>query len=271
MRWSVDNAENVHTAAPDMSGLDNRLQENWLPLMAIADLAGGDVHQTMLAALRVIEAAKTSEEDSLGVRLLSDIRDAFRTDREMLTKELIYALTQNVEKPWARIPPRQAADGPTPRAPAKPFGIRSEDVHPEDADHGKGYKRARFEEAWQRYLPPELPQSSPGNILNRRNPDSEACNRASPSAAVVFGDLRSVQQHRSARMENEDFSHSRSNLHARTDRNPKSGEQNQNRADYGENRAYHANRDGGQQPDRSDTPGVRRQYPRHGLGGRQRD
>jgi Protein of unknown function (DUF3631) len=34
----------------------------------------------------------------------------------------------------------------------KPFGIISTTVHPPGAPHAKGYCRADFEDAWERYL-----------------------------------------------------------------------------------------------------------------------
>jgi putative DNA primase/helicase len=42
-RWAADHAEKIRAARPSMpDGLHDRAQDNWEPLIAIADLAGGD-------------------------------------------------------------------------------------------------------------------------------------------------------------------------------------------------------------------------------------
>jgi putative DNA primase/helicase len=70
----------------------------------------------------------------------------------MPTKTLITALCMDTERPWATyargepITDRQLAKL------LKPFRIISATVHPPDVPHAKGYRRADFEDAWERYL-----------------------------------------------------------------------------------------------------------------------
>ena len=71
----------------------------------------------------------------------------------VLSRVLVDELTRDPEKPWAEyrrgkpLTQRQLAGL------LAQFGIRSEEIHPEDEPHGKGYKRVRFDELWKRYLP----------------------------------------------------------------------------------------------------------------------
>jgi putative DNA primase/helicase len=227
LRWANDHAESLHTAAPETPArFHNRIRANWRSLLAIAELAGGDAKREAWKAAKAIEGAKTIEQASLGVRLLSDIRDIFDSRLEdgileegILSRVLVAELIADLEKPWAEyrrdkpLTQKQLANL------LADFGIRSEDVHP-DADaeeegvkHGKGYKPSRFEEVFARYLPkkPEKPASDPRN-------------RANPYGTGTSGTFRSAPNARSARTENDDLSHGRSDLRGCADRNADSGE-----------------------------------------------
>ena len=82
--------------------LNDRAQDNWEALLAIADIAGAEwSEKARKAALQFAGA----EEDSLsiGIELLSDIKivlDDARCDK-ITTKDLIEALCADDEAPWA--------------------------------------------------------------------------------------------------------------------------------------------------------------------------
>jgi putative DNA primase/helicase len=60
-RWAQDNAENVRAANPDMpEGIYNREADNLRPLLAIADVAGGEWPE------RARKAAVGSRRPSMG-------------------------------------------------------------------------------------------------------------------------------------------------------------------------------------------------------------
>jgi putative DNA primase/helicase len=76
LRWSIDNAEALKDAEPDMpAGFDNRLGDNWRLLFAIADLAGGEWPEKARQAARVL--SEVADTASIGVRLLADIKTIF--------------------------------------------------------------------------------------------------------------------------------------------------------------------------------------------------
>ena len=91
----------------------------------------------------------------------------------------------------------------------RPFGIISETVHPVGRPHAKGYLRARFEEAWEGYLPGQNPPSQP-------NPDFKACNRASADETGVTRNFQSVQEDNPHALKKGDLSYSHADLHACT-------------------------------------------------------
>jgi hypothetical protein len=84
--------------------------------------------------------------------------DQWKKVKESLADVSVDADTVMVE--WNRpIPlrealPRMAAECDFGRGKRGGFGIQSCDVNLASGGRGKGYKRAQFEEAWTRYLPP---------------------------------------------------------------------------------------------------------------------
>jgi putative DNA primase/helicase len=74
-RWAQDHSNELVDADPDMNGLENRTADNWRPLFAIADAAGGrwPEHARMIASA-VVQAAV---DQSISAQLFADIRWVF--------------------------------------------------------------------------------------------------------------------------------------------------------------------------------------------------
>jgi hypothetical protein len=103
-----------------------------------------------------LSAQREPDEATLGIRLLSDIRDVFGDEGELTTTDLRRLLRELEESPWGGwndgegIRARELANK------LRPYGIKSTDVHEEFEGQRrtrKGYRRADFEDAWSRYLP----------------------------------------------------------------------------------------------------------------------
>jgi Protein of unknown function (DUF3631) len=149
-RWSADNAEALAAAMPELpSGLFNRTRDNWRPLVAIADAAGG--HWPDRACRVAVMLSGSAEDPSLGVQLLSDIREIFGAER-LSSEELCEKLRELEDRPWA-----DGASAINQRELAKllkPFGITPKSVRLSRHHTPKGYTMAQFEDAFARYLPP---------------------------------------------------------------------------------------------------------------------
>lgn len=141
--------------------LDDRAQDSWEPLLAIARLAGG------LWPLRAREAAITVsadrgdvDDESLGIVLLRDIHAALvEPGAELSTSQLLERLWAIELSPWSDIRGRPV----TGRRLAKllrPFGIR-----PERDRAGSRYRWGQFTDAWARYLP-QLTATSAATATN---------------------------------------------------------------------------------------------------------
>jgi hypothetical protein len=160
--------------------------------------------------------------ESTGTDLLADIRRVFDVTPDtdcILSRQLIELLTADPESRWCEwgrdrkpITQKQLASL------LSEFRIISTTVHPADQRHGKGYRRLDFEEVWGRYLPPETPPDVPSS-------PSEACKRASAHETGTSSTFRSVQETKSARIENTNLSNKNAGLHACTLRKPESGDE----------------------------------------------
>jgi putative DNA primase/helicase len=157
-RFAEDCSEKVRQARPPLpNGLNDRAQDNWEPLLAIAMIAGNEwLDIGTKAALKL--SGNKSASQTIGVELLSDIQEIFEKKRldRISTAELIEALCADDEKPWAtynrgfQIKPRQIASK------LKGYGIQSKTIR-NGHDTAKGYEKDQFLESFFRYVasPPE--------------------------------------------------------------------------------------------------------------------
>lgn len=158
-RFSADAGPAIQAARPIIpESLNDRAQDNWEPLLAIADHAGGHwPGRARQAALKI--SGKDTDPPSLSVELLQDIKTAFEERRWLKVKsaDLIEALCEDDMKPWAtysrgqRITPRQLANR-----------LGEYKIQPKSVRLGmtvsKGYERDQFEDAFIRYIPaPDTP------------------------------------------------------------------------------------------------------------------
>ena len=104
-RWAQDNLEALRAHEPAMPAAlpINRTADNWRPLIALADLAGGEwPARARRAALEL--AGLTSLGQTRAVELLQDVRTVFQEDDEagtLSSEEIITALKAMTERPWA--------------------------------------------------------------------------------------------------------------------------------------------------------------------------
>jgi hypothetical protein len=72
-----DNVEKISAADPDMGELSNRRADNWRPLYAIAEVVAGDWPEKVRRSASSAENNKINDDQSIGVQLLSDLRQMF--------------------------------------------------------------------------------------------------------------------------------------------------------------------------------------------------
>ncbi len=154
-RWVADHEVSLSTAdpkAPDT--LHDRAVDNWRPLFAVADLAGGD-WPTLARQIAVGLSGGEAEQDAaIRVQLLMDIKAIFDDVRldQLPSAFICQRLAEKETSPWVEwrqskpITPRQLARQ------LEAFSIRPGTIRIE-VGTAKGYKKEAFKDAWSRYLP----------------------------------------------------------------------------------------------------------------------
>jgi len=157
--WITPHLEVLRDMRPILpDSLSARQQDGCEPLLAVADLAGGDWPELARAALIEILTGEAAEDSSIGTRLLSDIRSVFQHQSfdRMFTVDLLAALC-DMEPQWLEFSYGKALS-----AAALARLLRGFDIAPRKIRMGdrtaSGYFRDWFSDAWTRYLPRQVEQ-----------------------------------------------------------------------------------------------------------------
>jgi hypothetical protein len=160
-RWAADHLAELCAADPEVpSEISDRAADNWRPLLAIADLAGGEWPRRARQAALALSGAEDSQ-DGAREQLLGDIRDAFR-EREVkriFTEDLLADLCAREDRPWREWRHGNCLTAIQLARLLKPFGIRPRSMR-DSGGNAKGYELAAFADAFGRYLPAEPSQPS---------------------------------------------------------------------------------------------------------------
>jgi hypothetical protein len=177
-RWVADNLDVIRRADPEApEQLNDRAADAWSSLFAIAEAIGGEWPARARKASIELNGGEGAE--TVGERLLNDIRDAFlmrKVDR-LTSEDLVAHLNGLDEGPWSEI----NRGGPLTKTNLsnrlKPFKVRSGSIRLNDGRTLKGYHRHAFDDAFARYIPyPPLP-----NVTTSQARDCAA-----------FGDVQNV-------------------------------------------------------------------------------
>ncbi len=177
VRWAADHTETLRAADPEIPGwLHDRAADNWRPLLAIADTAGGDWSTRAREAARRLSGAADPDDGEAGIQLLADLREIFDNNEsdELATATILEELVAREDRPWAEWSRGKPITAHGLARLLKPFG-----VHPHRRENWRGYRRVDFEEAWNRYLEASGRQQ-PGCDADS-GPPSKASSKCHPS------------------------------------------------------------------------------------------
>jgi len=156
--WAQENLDRLRGADPDVpDGLNDREADNWRPLLAIADLAGGSwPERAREAARRLSGVVEDAPEESLQV--LADVREAFREvgEEKLPTSVLLEELNELEESPWAESNRGRGLNANQLAAFLRPFGVKSAPLWVGTGPGGKmlrGYRWKDLKRPFERYLP----------------------------------------------------------------------------------------------------------------------
>ncbi|MGO8958701.1 MAG: DUF3631 domain-containing protein [Streptosporangiaceae bacterium] len=149
-KWAADVADRVGVPWPQMpAGVADRPADVWEPLLMVADIAGGDWPKRAAQACTAFVNGAREDTETVGTRLLGDIRDVFGDADALWTETILERLHALDEAPWGDwygkpLNPRDLAKL------IKPYQAKSRDVR-HDGVVRKGYYRADLLDAWNRY------------------------------------------------------------------------------------------------------------------------
>jgi Protein of unknown function (DUF3631) len=144
-------------------GIEDRNADMWEPLIAVADLAGGDWPERARAAAVTLVTALQDAEPSLGVRLLMDMRTVFEAGgmpAHMRSPAILTELQGIEESPWRDLKGKPLEERGLARL-LRQYGIKSKVVRIGEATQ-RGYAKVDLMDAWERYLP----SISPGSVTS---------------------------------------------------------------------------------------------------------
>ena len=171
-RWAADHIAQLNRADPLVPGeLHDRAADNWRPLLAIADLVGGDWPKRAREAAVALSEAGFDDAESKREMLLADLKAMFdgelREGRSvasgqrievpedlggvLFTEEILAVLGAIEERPWSEYRGGKPITSHQLAALLRPLGARPNSVRRGERT-GKGYERKHLEDAFARYL-----------------------------------------------------------------------------------------------------------------------
>ena len=174
-RYVCDYGDALAAADPVMpDSIINRAADNWRPLFAIADAAGGEWSERARSSARSLLRHGAGEDESIRVQLLADIQRCFDTEpRGILFSEEIVTYLKGLEDgPWLECGPKGNPMTANRLARLlKPLGVSPGAVR-RKTETGKGYMRVEFDDAFARYLPVQT--VTPSQTQQNRVPSDDS-------------------------------------------------------------------------------------------------
>ena len=149
-RWAQDHAIALRAHDPKMpASLYSRAADNWRPLIAIADMAGGNWPDR---ARELAQRRGGRDDDVASIVLLQDLAERIFIDgRETIHSTVLVGELENMEdRPWSEwkkgkpITPRQVAEL------LEPFDIIPQQLWAAGKNNN-GYKKSQFDDVFSRY------------------------------------------------------------------------------------------------------------------------
>jgi len=153
-RWAQDNKEAVRIVDPDLpEDLDDRAQDNWRPLLSVAQVLGGEWPARAYTAAIALSGA--SNEEEYGEQLLKDIYSIFQSEStdKLPSVEITEELVRMEGRPW----PEWGKNKKPLTVNQLAKQLRPFDIHPKGIRVGnktpRGYELEDFKDSFSRYIP----------------------------------------------------------------------------------------------------------------------
>ncbi|MEV6020967.1 DUF3631 domain-containing protein [Streptomyces sp. NPDC051997] len=153
----------VFPALPE--GITDRPADVWEPLLAVADAAGGNwPRRAREACVALVSASRANDKGSIGIRLLTDLRDHVLNGIDRLpTVAILDRLNALDDAPWADLNGRPLDNRRLSKMLSEYATADGDPIGSRNIKTGgsvlKGYYASDLRDAWARYCPP--PPESP--------------------------------------------------------------------------------------------------------------
>jgi putative DNA primase/helicase len=192
-RWAADRGRHLHLDPPVPEALGDREGDISVPLLAIADDAGGPWPERMRRALVTLFAKRNADDNAadLATMLLADIKTIFeeRNADRLRSTALAALLTEFEERPWPEWRQGKPITAPQVARLLRRFGIRPGPIRMKDGEITKGYRLESFTDAWARYLPPV---GTPSATPSATEGAAERLHGYNPQKTLGSGDFEAV-------------------------------------------------------------------------------
>jgi hypothetical protein len=166
IRWALDNLAALRTLHPQVpDGLNDRHEDSWRPLLAIAERVGVEWPELARTAALALSGDQY-EETPVNVYLLGALREVFGEVDKLPSTVMRTRLNHDDEAPWRRWNNGTGLDVHDLATHLRDFHVRSKNLYWAGSEWiaeewgeypaggmAKGYKRAWLKDAWERYLP----------------------------------------------------------------------------------------------------------------------
>jgi len=150
--WALANEHRIGDPWPTMpAGVYDRPADVWEPLLAVADVAGGDWPKRARAACVAFVTGARDQVASRGTQLLQDVHTVFGDRSAMSSAELCKQLAEIEEAPWGDMYGKPIDQRRLARMLGQ-YQVRPKLVRIGDGPV-RGYSREDLTDAWRRYLP----------------------------------------------------------------------------------------------------------------------
>jgi hypothetical protein len=176
----------------------NRLADNWRPLFAIAEIAGGDWPTRASHAFTQLVIKEERDAHGEGTMLLVDIREILNetNSERIFSRSLVEELCRLSDRPWPEANRGRAITENWLARRLALFEIRPRTVRI-DHERAKGYEISDFTEAFDRYLPESessirdtVTSEQKSDLQHISNRDSEeSCHGSEVTETSINADL----------------------------------------------------------------------------------
>jgi hypothetical protein len=141
------------------AGITDRNADVWEALIAVADAAGGSWPERARVSAVSFVTGTALDRQTMGVRLLGDLRTVFGESEHLMTVTILEALNALEDSPWGDIRGKALDARGLSRRLAK-YGVQRHTVRIGSVT-GKGYSRGDLADSWKRYLEPMAISKTP--------------------------------------------------------------------------------------------------------------